>query len=105
MSKGPFIIKRVFGDLLPFLDVEWEGQDITGFTAFLNIRRPNGTRVVKSAIIDEPNLGGAGTAKFHFEWVTGDLLVGDSDAEIEVFDGLLNETFRGLIIQVVEEIA
>ena len=95
----------VENDLLPFLSVEWEGQDITGFDIFLNIRKPNKTRVVKTAIIDDPNAGGAGTALFHFEWAFEDLCVGDSDAEIEVFDGLLNETFQGLILRTTGDIS
>lgn len=106
MARGPFILFFVEGDLLPFLSVEWEEQDIVGFDIKLHFRKPNGTRVTKTAIIDDANLGGAGTAKFHFEWVAGDLVEGDSPAEIEIFDVALdNETFQGLILRVSGDIS
>ena len=106
MSTGPFIVDFVENDLLPHLSVEWEGEDISGFDIKLNIRRPNGTKVVKTAVIDDANVGAGGTALFHFEWALGDLCVGESAAEIEVFDvSLDNETFPGLILRVAKEIA
>ncbi len=77
MSKGPFILDYVEGDLLPYVEVEWEGQDITGFTFELHLRKPNGLRITKSAIVDDLNAGGAGSAFFHFEWAPGDLVVGE----------------------------
>lgn len=105
-SKGPFIMDFVEGDLLPHLDVEWEGVDITGYSIKLNIRRPNGTKVTIDAVLDDLNVGGAGSAIFHFEWSPGDLIVGESDAEIEVFDAASNnETWQGLVLRVSEEIA
>lgn len=106
MAGGEFILDYVENDLLPFLDVEWEGQDITGFTINLNFRKPNGTKVIKTAIIDDANAGGAGSALFHFEWASGDLCPGESLAEIEVIDGgALNETFQGIILKVAPEVA
>ena len=107
MSRGPQILDGfVEGDLLPNLSIKWESQDITGFTFSLHFRKPNGTRVTKAGIIDEANVGGLGTAIFHFEWAAGDLVTGDSDAEIEVTDvSSKNETFPRFILRVTEEIS
>ena len=106
MSAGPNVLFFVEGDLLPNLSIEWEGQDITGFTFSLHFRKPDGTRVTKAGIIDTANVGGLGTAIFHFEWAAGDLVTGDSDAEIEVFDASSdNETFPRFILRVAEQIS
>jgi len=107
MAKGSSVLEFVENDLLPFLDVEWEDQDITGFDIKLHIRKPNGLTVTKTAVIDDANAGNVvGVARFHFEWTAGDLIAGESSAEIEVFDALLkNETFQGLVLKVSKEIA
>lgn len=106
MSAGPNVLFFVEGDLLPNLDVGWEGQDITGFSFALHFRKPDGTRVTKVGIVDAINGGGLGTAVFHFEWSAGDLVAGDSDAEIEVTDGSArNETWPRFILRVTEEIS
>ncbi len=105
-GQKPGVIHLVENDLLPFLAVEWEGQDITGFTILLHVRKPSGLKFSRAAVVDDFNVGGGGTALFHFEWVAGDLCVGLSEAEIETFDpSALNETFKGLILDVAEEIA
>lgn len=106
MSAGPQVLFFVEGDLLPNLSVGFEGQDLTGFTLFLHFRKPDGTRVTKAGIVDDLNAGGAGTALFHFEWAAGDLVTGDSDAEIEIIDGSArNETWPRFILRVTEEIS
>lgn len=105
MSRGPHVINFVENDLLPWIDVEWEGEDISGFTIYLHVRKPNGTRFSRTAIIDDPNLGGANSAFFHFEWLAGDLVAGDSTAEIEIFDtSNSNETIQELVLHVAKEI-
>ena len=104
--KGPRIFHFVENDLLPWLEVEWENEDITGFTIRLHVRKPNGLRFTRDAVVDDANVGGAGSALFHFEWLAGDLCCGESTAEIEVFDaGSLNETFPKMILKVSKEIA
>ena len=106
MSTGPRIIHFAEGDLLPWLDVEYEGVDITGFTIQLHFRKPNGTRTTKDAVVDDANVGGAGSALFHFEWASDDLKEGDSNAEIEITDASsLNETWKGLLFRVAEDIS
>ena len=106
MSAGPNVLFFVEGDLLPNLSIEWESQDITGFSFSLHFRKPDGTRVTKTGIVDDLNAGGLGTAVFHFEWAAGDLVTGDSDAEIEITDGSArNETFPRFILRVAEEIS
>ena len=104
--KKLHVVHLVEGDLLPWIDVEWENEDITGFTILLHVRKPNGTRFSKPAVIDDANVGGAASAFFHFEWAAGDLCAGDSSAEIEIFDTLgRNETIQELILSVAKEIA
>ena len=106
MAHGPKVLYFVEGDLLPNLSIEWEDQDISGFSIFLHFRKPNGTRVTKNAVIDDANVGGTGTAIFHFEWSVGDLVAGDSSAEIEVMDtNSKNETWPNFILRCTEEIA
>ena len=108
MAKGPRIFHFVEGDLLPWLEAEWENEDITGFTIQLHVRQPNGIRFTRDAVIDDANVGApvGGSAFFHFEWQAGDLVAGDSKAEVEVFDvGNLNETFPKMILRVAKEIA
>jgi len=103
--NGGKILRFVENDLLPNIDVEWEGEDITGMVIELHVRKPNGLRFAKTAIIDDPNVGATGSAKFHFSWSAGDLCPGDSQAEIQITNGGLNETFQGLILRVSEEIS
>lgn len=106
MSAGPGVLFFVEGDLLPNLSVGWKEQDVSGFSFSLHFRKPDGTRVTKVGIVDDANVGGAGTAVFHFEWSAGDLVTGDSDAEIEVIDGSArNETWPRFILRVTEEIS
>lgn len=106
MSAGPNVLFFVENDLLPDLSVGFEGQDITGFSFSLHFRKPDGTRVTKAGIVDDLNVGGLGTAVFHFEWAVGDLVTGDSDAEIEIIDGSAkNETWPRFILRVTEEIS
>lgn len=108
MAKGPRIFHFVENDLLPWLDAEWQNEDITGYTIRLHVRKPNGLRFTRDAVIDDANVGApdGGSALFHFEWQAGDLCYGESTAEIEVFDaGALNETFPQMILKVAKEIA
>lgn len=108
MARGPYIINLVEGDLLPFLEVEWEDQDVTGFNILLHVRKPNGTTFTRTAVIDETNAGEprGGSAFFHFEWLAGDLDPGDSQAEVEAFNTAgKNETFQGFILRVAKDIA
>ena len=106
MSAGPNVLFFVEGDLLPNLSIEYELQDITGFDIKLHFRKPDGTKTTKTAIIDDANLGGLGTATFHFVWSAGDLVEGDSSAEIELFDASLkNETWPSFVMRVTPEIS
>lgn len=108
MAKGPRVLDFVENDLLPWIEVEWQDEDITGYTILLNVRKPNGLRFTREAVVDDANIGApeGGSACLHFEWRAGDLVEGDSDAEFEVFDaGNLNETFPRLILRVAKEIA
>ena len=100
------ILKFVEGDLLPWIEIEWENEDISGYSILLHVRKPNGTKFSKAAVIDDANVGGEGTAFFHFEWSAGDLVFGDSKAEIEIFDKASNnETLQGLILRTSKGIA
>jgi TATA-box binding protein (TBP) (component of TFIID and TFIIIB) len=107
MASGPYVLDFVEGDLLPNVVVQLEGEDITDFDIKLHVRKPNGTKITKTAVIDEANVDNlVGVAEFHFEWAAGDLVAGESKAEIELFDAASNnETFPGLILRVAEEIA
>ncbi len=103
--RKPGVLEFVENDLLPWLDVEWESQDITGYTINLHVRQPTGLRFTRVAVIDDANVGGLGTARFHFEWQPGDLIKGNSEAEIEIIDPSARpETFKGLVLKVEEEI-
>ncbi len=93
-------------DLLPVLPIELEGVDITGYTINLNID-PSDDRdpFARTAIHDFDNPGGTGTALAHFEWQIGDLLAGEHEAEIEIFDtSNKNETFQGLVLVIPDDI-
>lgn len=93
------IIELVEGDRLPDLPFEFAGEDITGMQIFLNIEREDGARFRKPAVVDEVGDPGNGVpAAFHFEWEPGDLVRGRHHAEVEVFDGALNETTRDRMI-------
>jgi len=107
MAKPRAVLNFVENNLLPNISVEWKDQDITGYTILLHVRKPNGLKFTKTAVIDDANTGNvSGIAMFHFEWSAGDLVAGKSDAEIEVFDvSSKNETFKGLILDVDEALA
>jgi len=99
-------IELVENDLLPYLNVEWSGQDITSYTIELHVRYEDGTKITRSAVVDDYNVGGAGTALFHFEWQAGDLITGTHTAEIEATNpSAENETWQGLRLIITEEIA
>lgn len=107
------IVELVTNDLPSRQGFEWEDQDITGFTFKLHVQLEDGSGVVtRTAVIDDANVGGAGTALFHVDFQAGDLPRGEHDAELEVFDGDpgfpplgKNETFKGLRFRVSQEIA
>ena len=100
------IVDMVYGDLLPYLYIELELEDITGWTITLNVSRPDGTRIQRTAIVVAPNVGGLGNAEFYFDWAVGDLMQGENHAEVELFNTLgENQTFKGIIIRVSDEIS
>ncbi len=53
MSKGPFIFEFTENDLLPWLEADWEDEDITGFPIQLNVRKTNGLKFTGTAAVDE----------------------------------------------------
>jgi hypothetical protein len=59
-----------YGDLRPDLAGEFP-YDITGHTIEMDIRRPDGTLLTKTAALVAPTLG-----TFKFVWVADDLQVG-----------------------------
>jgi hypothetical protein len=90
------ISEFVEGDLLPFVSVEWEDHDMTGYSAVLRVQKPSGECFERLAIFDN-----AAEGKFHFEWQAGDLVAGESKAEIEITDTMArNETWSGIILRV-----
>ncbi len=95
------VLDRVQNDTLPSYDGELEGQDITGYTIKLNMRKPDGTSNTKTATFTDASKG-----QFTFDFVATDFdLVGDYDAQIEVTDGGGDkETFSSIVIQVEAEI-
>lgn len=84
------------GDLLPFISLEWEGVDLTGYTGVLRVQQPSGVCFERPAIFDD-----APNGKLHFEWVAGNLVEGLSVAEIELTDPQSrNETVAHLLLPV-----
>ena len=82
MSQGIANIFLVEGDHKPFLEIEWEDTDITGYTIVLNIRYDDGTAAQVSATVDS-----AVDGTFHFEWAEGVLRAGTHYADLQVTDG------------------
>jgi len=100
------ILKYTEGDLLPYLFVEWEDSgSIVDYSFNLHVRRADGTRFTRAAIIDD-NGTVSGSGAFHFEWQAGDLIRGRMEAEIEMWnpDGK-NETWPGITIDVSGDIS
>ncbi len=87
MSK-PGVIFLVEADLLPLFNVTYVDDagapiDVSPFTDIvLRVRRPDETAFERTAVIDD-----AVNGLFHFEWAAGDLVEGDSKAEIRFEDG------------------
>lgn len=103
--SSPTIFQFVENDLLPFLDLEWAQEDITGYTIQLHVQQPDGTTFSIDATVEDANVGGSGTALFHFEWAAGNLVAGDSSAHVQVTDGGgLIETVARLILRVAADI-
>ena len=61
----------VANDTLPEIVLVFEGENLTGFTIELFVRRPDNTLLVKAAQFIDATQG-----KFKFVWVDGDLQVG-----------------------------
>lgn len=73
-DRAPYYLDYCVGDTRPFIYLEFENEDITGYTFELTVNYQQGTCLVKSGTIKEPNLNravGAGIACI--EWVSGDL--------------------------------
>lgn len=100
------IIKLHEGDLLPFLFFEWEDSgSIVGYSFKLHVRREDGVRFTREAVIDDDGTS-SGNGAFHFEWQLGDLVRGRANAEVEMWDpDSKNETWPGMILDVVGDIA
>lgn len=65
-------------DELPNITLEFEGVDLGVFTSIvMNVRRPDGRLIVKTAVIDD-----APNGLLHFEWAVGDLIEGLQTADI-----------------------
>ena len=104
-------INLVANDLLPVLQVEYEGADVTGYEIFLNVEREDGSRFQRQATIT--NVGSPATgvpAQWEYEWEEGDLVAGTHKAEIELYDGIVggpgvkNETFNGIRLVIDSEL-
>lgn len=106
------IIELGENDLLPFLDVEFEGADLTGDEVYLDVEREDGHRFSVKAEIDNVGDPANGVpALFHFEWSEGDLVRGFHKAQIKFFDGVRGaggvkqETWNGLRLNIPEDLA
>ena len=94
------------GDQLPSLVVEFELQDLTGHTVFLNMFRPDGTTRKKAGIIDDFNVGGLLIGIVHFDWLPDDLIAGKTSTELEIINALnQSETISNMFILVKKQIA
>lgn len=65
-------------DTLPEIGGELVGQDLTGWSIVLKIKRPDDL-LVKDATIDTPTSG-----QFRFPWMAGDLVAGNGQEAVIV---------------------
>jgi hypothetical protein len=72
-------IDYVDKDNLSNLLFEYIGNIAAFASITLKVRRPDGTSVIKTAIIDD-----AAKGKFHFEWASGDLIIGVNEARVKL---------------------
>jgi len=110
-NKSAGTIRLVEADLLPTLEVAYEGGNVTGYEIFLNVEKADGVRFKRQATITE--VGDPDNripAAWFFEWESGDLTPGIHKAEIELFDGPVgnpatkNETWNGIRLVVDREL-
>lgn len=101
-DHAPYLLDFYKGNTLPLIDLELEGEDITGYTFVLTINFKDGTCLTKTGVIDDANVGGLGTGLAHFDWVAGDLSrVGTHNAKVVITDALgREETFAGFAIRI-----
>jgi hypothetical protein len=110
-AKSAGTIRLVEADLLPTLEVTYEGGVVTGYEIFLNVEKADGVRFKRQATITEDGDPTTLTpAAWFFEWEAGDLTPGIHKAEIELFDGPVggpstkNETWGGIRLLVDREL-
>lgn len=78
MSNDPETIYYVATDRKPDLSFEFDGVDLSSFTAiqFL-LRQQAGLLVTRDAVVDD-----AANGLFHIEWADGDLPLGTHEGEV-----------------------
>ena len=78
MSNDPETIYYVATDRKPNLDFEFDGVDLSSFSAInVRLRQQAGVLVLQPAVIDD-----AANGLFHVEWDAGDLPLGTHEAEV-----------------------
>lgn len=78
MSTDPEVIYYTSTDRKPDLDFEFDGVDLSSFSAItMRLRQQSGLLVERAAVIDD-----AANGLFHIEWADGDLPLGTHKAEL-----------------------
>lgn len=78
MSNDPETVYYAATDRKPDLNFEFEGVDLSSFSAItFRLRQQSGLSVERSAVIDD-----AANGLFHIEWQADDLPLGSHEGEI-----------------------